>query len=85
VRWNWILPRALLQIDLLLPSAEADRQVQVSLPEGVALDPSQPRSARAGLEIKPGSHRRYGSSGSLFVSSSMRRSGPRRCTRASPT
>lgn len=52
VRWNWILPRALLQIDLLLPSAEADRQVQVSLPEGVALDPSQPRSARAGLEIK---------------------------------
>jgi hypothetical protein len=51
-RWNWILPRALLQIDLLLPSAEADRQVQVSLPEGVALDPSQPRSARAGLEIK---------------------------------
>lgn len=51
-RWNWILPRALLQIDLLLPSAEADRQVQVSLPEGVSLDPSQPRSARAGLEIK---------------------------------
>ena len=51
-RWNWILPRALLQIDLLLPSAEADRQVQVTLPEGVALYPSQPRSARAGLEIK---------------------------------
>jgi hypothetical protein len=51
-RWNWILPRALLQIDLLLPSAVADRQVQVSLPEGVSLDPSQPRSARARLEIK---------------------------------
>ena len=51
-RWNWILPRALLQIDLLLPSAVADRKVQVSLPEGVSLDPSQPRSARAGLEIK---------------------------------
>jgi hypothetical protein len=51
-RWNWILPRALLQIDLLLPSAEADRQVQVSLPEGVALDPSQPRSARTELDIK---------------------------------
>ena len=51
-RWNWILPRARLQVDLLLPSAEADRNVEVSLPEGVALDPSIPRPARAELDIK---------------------------------
>jgi hypothetical protein len=51
-RWNWILPRACLQIDVLLPSAEADRQVQVSLPEGVALDPSRSRMARAELDIR---------------------------------
>jgi hypothetical protein len=51
-RWNWILPRACLQIDVLLPSSEADRQVQVSLPEGVALDPSRSRIARAELDIR---------------------------------
>jgi hypothetical protein len=34
-------PRANLQIDLLLPSAEADRQVQLQLPEGVSLAESR--------------------------------------------
>ena len=55
-RWlhpaNWILPRASLQIDLLLPSADADRLVQVNLPEGVAPDPSRPLNTRAELEIR---------------------------------
>jgi hypothetical protein len=55
-RWlhpeNWILPRASLQIDLLLPSAEADRLVQVNLPEGVSPDPSRPVNTRAELEIR---------------------------------
>jgi hypothetical protein len=51
-RWNWIVPRARLRIDLLLPSSEADRQVEVRLPEGVALDPSRPRDLRAELEIR---------------------------------
>jgi hypothetical protein len=52
--WNWILPRARLQIEMLLPSAEADRQVEVSLPDGVALDPSHPLSERADLDIRTG-------------------------------
>ena len=55
-RWlhpdNWILPRASLQIDLLLPSAEADRLAQVNLPEGVSPDPSRPVNTRAELEIR---------------------------------
>ena len=54
-RWhpeNWILPRASLQIDLLLPNSDADRQVQVKLPDGTSLDPSLPRAARAALEIR---------------------------------
>jgi len=49
---NWILPRACLQIDLLLPSADADRQVQVNLPDGVSPDPSRPLGRRAELEIR---------------------------------
>jgi len=49
---NWILPRASLQIDLLLPSADADRLVQVNLPEGVSPDPSRPLNTRAELEIR---------------------------------
>jgi hypothetical protein len=57
-RWlhpqNWILPRASLQIDLLLPSADADRLVQVNLPEGVSPDPSLPLNTRAELEIRTG-------------------------------
>ena len=55
-RWlhpaNWILPRASLQIDLLLPSADADRLVQVNLPEGISPDPSRPLDTRAELEIR---------------------------------
>lgn len=55
-RWlhpvNWILPRASLQIDLLLPSADADRLVQVNLPDGVSPDPSRPLNARAELEVR---------------------------------
>jgi len=57
-RWlhpaNWILPRASLQIDLLLPAADADRLVQVNLPEGVSPDPSRPLESRAELEIRTG-------------------------------
>jgi hypothetical protein len=60
-RWlhpaNWILPRASLQIDLLLPSADADRLVQVNLPEGVSPDPSRPLNSRAELEIRTGQPR----------------------------
>ena len=55
-RWlrptNWILPRASLQIDLLLPSADADRQVQVNLPDGVSPDPSRPLRSRAELDVR---------------------------------
>lgn len=57
-RWfhpsNWILPRASLRIDLLLPSADADRQVQVNLPDGVSPDPSRPLRKRAELVISTG-------------------------------
>ena len=52
--WNWILPGARLQIAMLLPSAEADRQVEVGLPDGVALDPSRPLDERASLDIRTG-------------------------------
>ena len=48
--WNWILPRAHLKIDLLLPSADADRLVQVNLPDGMSAFPAQPEKA-AQLEI----------------------------------
>jgi hypothetical protein len=55
-RWlhpgNWVLPRASLQLDLLLPSADADRQVQVNLPDGISPDPSRPLAARAELDIR---------------------------------
>jgi len=55
-RWlhpgNWVLPRATLQLDLLLPSADADRQVRVNLPDGVSPDPSRPLAARAELDIR---------------------------------
>jgi hypothetical protein len=45
---SWILPRAHLQVDLLMPSADADRQVQVTL-DGVAFDPSRPSSTGTDL------------------------------------
>jgi hypothetical protein len=55
-RWirpgNWVLPRATLQIDVLLPSAEADRRVHVALPDGVSPDPSRPVDTRADLDIR---------------------------------
>lgn len=50
--WIWLLPRARLQVGLLFPSADADRLVQVNLPEGVALDPSRVREQRADLDIR---------------------------------
>jgi hypothetical protein len=34
-------PRAELMIDLLIPSAEADRQIQLNLPDGVSVDKSE--------------------------------------------
>jgi hypothetical protein len=57
-RWlspaHWVLPRAHLRIDLLLPSADADRQIQVNLPDGVSPDPSRPLTRRAELDIRTG-------------------------------
>jgi hypothetical protein len=50
--WNWVLPRAYLQVDLLLPSADADRQVQVNLPEGLSFDPSLAAAERAEMQIR---------------------------------
>jgi hypothetical protein len=55
--WNWILPRTRLQLDLLLATSEVDRQVEVRLPDGVALDPSQPLADRADLDIRVGQPR----------------------------
>jgi hypothetical protein len=55
-RWlrpsNWILPKARLHIDLLLASADADRRIEVNLPDGVSPDPSRPLKARAELDIR---------------------------------
>lgn len=51
---NWILPRASLLIDLLLPSGDADRQIQVNLPDGISPDPSRPLANRAALDIGVG-------------------------------
>jgi hypothetical protein len=51
---NRVLPRARLEIDLLLPSADADRQVQVNLPDGVSFDPWQKQERRAELDIRVG-------------------------------
>ena len=49
--WNWVLPRAHLEVDLLLPSADADRQVEVNLPAGVSFDPSRPPAGQAEMEV----------------------------------
>ena len=51
---NRVLPRARLEIDLLLPSADADRQVQVNLPDGVSFDPWQKQDRRTELDIRAG-------------------------------
>jgi hypothetical protein len=45
-------PRARLLIDLLLPSADADRLVQVNLPDGVSFDNSKAPSPRGGMAIE---------------------------------
>jgi hypothetical protein len=45
-------PRARLLIDLLLPSADADRLVQVDLPDGVSFDNSKSSSPRGGMTIE---------------------------------
>jgi hypothetical protein len=55
--WNWILPRARLQLDLLLATSEVDRQVEVRLLDGVALDPSRILADRADLDIRVGQPR----------------------------
>lgn len=43
-------PRARLEIDLLLPSGDADRQVEIAVPEGVSID----LSARRTMTTTPG-------------------------------
>lgn len=45
-------PRASLLIDLLLPSADADRMIQVNLPDGVSFDNSRNPSPRGGMTIE---------------------------------
>ena len=47
-------PRARMLIDLLMPSADADRQVQINLPDGVSLDvPRHPTPpARVTIEVR---------------------------------
>lgn len=55
LRWLTLLrPRAQLRIDLLLPSGDADRQVQVNLPDGVALETRRTAVPTAGLWIRSG-------------------------------
>jgi hypothetical protein len=49
---NWIFPGAGLHIDLLLPSADADRQIRVNLPDGISPDPTLPAAVRADLDIR---------------------------------
>jgi hypothetical protein len=51
---NRVLPWARLDIDLLVPSADADRQVQVNLPDGVSFNPWQKPDRRAELDIRVG-------------------------------
>jgi hypothetical protein len=55
LRWAALLrPRAHVRIDLLLPSADADRQVEVHLPDGVAIDTDRTAAPTAGLWIESG-------------------------------
>jgi hypothetical protein len=48
--WTWVLrPCGRLEIDMLLPTADANRQIQVNLPEGVSLEqPDRARETRGG-------------------------------------
>jgi hypothetical protein len=58
--WNWILPRAHLQVNLLLPSADADRLVQVNLPDGISVFPAQPeKAAKMDIEVEQPSAMRH--------------------------
>jgi hypothetical protein len=53
VRWLALLrPRAHIRIDLLLPSADADRRIQVNLPDGVSLDTGRTQAPAQGLWIR---------------------------------
>jgi len=52
--WHWAVPRVDVDVDLLLPSSEAARQVEVSLPDGLSLDQSRPLSTCAELDIQMG-------------------------------
>ena len=49
---NWVLPTATIHLALLVPSANADRQIQVKLPHGISPDPSRPLVSRASLDIR---------------------------------
>jgi hypothetical protein len=51
-RLNLGRPRARLQIDLLMPSADADRQVQINLPDGVRFDESRAVGPHAEMAIE---------------------------------
>jgi hypothetical protein len=48
----WIFPSASLHLDVLLPSADADRQIRVNLPDGISPDPTRPLAMRAELDIR---------------------------------
>jgi hypothetical protein len=55
VRWLALLrPRAHIRIDLLLPSADADRRIQVNLPDGVSIDTRRTQAPTQGLWIRSG-------------------------------
>jgi hypothetical protein len=49
---NWIFPNASVHLDLLLPSASADRHVRVNLPDGISPDPVREPDRRADLEVR---------------------------------
>jgi hypothetical protein len=52
-KWStWLIrPAGHLEIDVLLPTADADRQIQVNLPAGVTIDEPADRSEPAGREF----------------------------------
>jgi len=55
LRWlGQLRARAHIRIDLLLPSGDADRQVQVNLPDGVVLDTGRTAVPRQGMWICSG-------------------------------
>jgi hypothetical protein len=47
--WTWVIrPAGRLEIDVLLPTADADRQIQVNLPDGVSADCPDGKATRNG-------------------------------------